>query len=41
MIDVMTLAGKEIKNFLKIWKQTIIPAIMTSVLYILIFGKFL
>ena len=41
MTDILTLAWKEIKNFFKIWKQTIIPSIMTAVLYILIFGKFL
>ncbi len=41
MTDLLTLTIKEIKNFLKIWKQTIVPAVITSVLYILIFGKFL
>ncbi len=41
MTDILTLAWKEIKNFFKIWKQTIVPAVMTAVLYILIFGKFL
>ncbi len=41
MIDILTLAWKEIRNFFKIWKQTIVPSIMTAVLYILIFGKFL
>jgi ABC-2 type transport system permease protein len=37
MIDVLTLAEKEIKNFLKIWKQTLLPPVITAVLYILIF----
>ncbi len=41
MTDIFTLAWKEIKNFFKIWKQTIVPSVMTAVLYILIFGKFL
>ena len=41
MTDILTLAWKEIRNFLKIWKQTIVPSVMTAVLYILIFGKFL
>ncbi len=41
MTDILTLAWKEIKNFFKIWKQTIVPSVMTAVLYILIFGKFL
>ncbi len=41
MIDLLTLAKKEIKNFLKIWKQTLVPPVITIVLYILIFGKFI
>ncbi len=41
MTDILTLAWKEIRNFFKIWKQTIVPSIMTASLYILIFGKFL
>jgi ABC-2 type transport system permease protein len=41
MTDLLTLTHKEIKNFLKIWKQTLIPPVITIVLYILIFGKFI
>ena len=41
MTDLLTLTLKEIKNFLKIWKQTLIPPVITIVLYILIFGKFI
>ncbi|USN58212.1 MAG: ABC transporter permease [Candidatus Peribacteria bacterium] len=41
MVDIMTLAGKEIRNFLKIWKQTLVPPVIMAVLYILIFGKFI
>lgn len=41
MIDLLTLAEKEIKNFLKIWKQTLVPPVITAVLYILIFWKFI
>ncbi|MDD3646203.1 MAG: ABC transporter permease [Candidatus Gracilibacteria bacterium] len=41
MTDLLTLAGKEIKNFLKIWRQTLLPPVITVVLYILIFGKFI
>lgn len=41
MTDLYTLAWKETKNFLKIWKQTLIPPVITVVLYILIFWKFI
>lgn len=41
MIDLLTLTKKEIINFLKIWKQTIVPPVISAVLYILIFWKFI
>ena len=41
MVDILTLTVKEIKNFLKIWKQTLLPPVITAVLYILIFWKFI
>lgn len=41
MTDLLTLAWKEIKNFLKIWKQTLLPPVITVILYILIFWKFI
>lgn len=41
MIDLLTLSKKEIKNFLKIRKQTLVPPIIMAVLYILIFWKFI
>ena len=41
MVDILTLTGKEIRNFLKIWKQTLLPPVITAVLYILIFWKFI
>ncbi len=41
MIDLITLVNKENKRFLKVWKQTLLPPIITIVLYLLIFGKFL
>ena len=41
MIDIFTLTSKEIINFLRLWKQTILPSIITTILYLLIFGKFL
>ncbi len=41
MRDLFTLTGKEVKNFLKIWKQTLLPPVITAILYILIFWKFI
>ncbi len=41
MVDLWTLFSKELKNFLRLWKQTLVPVVITIVLYILIFGKFI
>lgn len=41
MRDVFTLVEKEVVNFLKIWKQTLLPPVITAILYILIFWKFI
>lgn len=41
MIDLLTLTIKEIRNFLRLWKQTLLPSVITAVLYILIFWKFI
>ena len=41
MIDLITLISKEVYRFLRIWKQTLLPPIITIVLYLLIFGKFI
>lgn len=41
MIDLITLVTKESKRFLRVWKQTLIPPVVTIVLYLLIFGKFI
>jgi len=41
MIDLWTLVSKEVINFLRLWKQTLVPVVITIVLYILIFGKFI
>jgi len=41
MIDVMTLIKKEVLRFLRIWKQTLLPPMITVILYLLIFGKFM
>ena len=40
-IWLKSLAGKEIKRVFRIWKQTILPPIITSILYFLIFGTFI
>ncbi len=41
MRDLNTLIIKEIKRFLRVWKQTLIPPVVTIVLYLLIFWKFI
>ena len=41
MYGLYTLTRKEIQRFLRIWKQTLLPPIITTVLYLLIFGKFI
>ena len=41
MIDVMTLIRKEVYRFIRIWKQTLLPPVITIVLYLMIFGKFI
>ena len=33
------LSGKEIVRFLRIWQQTIIPPVITTTLYFVIFGN--
>ncbi len=38
-IAFVALAGKEIRRFLRIWQQTLIPPAMTMVLYFVIFGN--
>ncbi|MCH8553123.1 MAG: ABC transporter permease [Natronospirillum sp.] len=38
-IAFMAIAGKEIRRFLRIWQQTLIPPVMTMVLYFIIFGN--
>lgn len=37
----MTIIRKEITRFLRIWPQTFLPAVITTVLYFLIFGTFI
>lgn len=41
MTDLITLINKEISRFLRVWKQTLLPPIVTTVLYLLIFWKFI
>ena len=41
MIDLITLINKETIRFLKVWKQTLLPPIITIVLYLIIFWKFI
>jgi len=41
MIDLITLINKENRRFLKVWKQTLLPPIITIILYLVIFWKFL
>ena len=35
----LTLAGRESRRVIRIWKQTLVPTIITTTLYFLIFGK--
>lgn len=38
MISLITLTLRDIKRFLRIWTQSLIPPMLTSILFILIFG---
>lgn len=40
-ISLKALLTKELSRVLRIWKQTILPAVITSILYFLIFWKFI
>lgn len=37
----MTIVRKEVVRFLRIWPQTFLPSVVTTVLYFLIFGTFI
>ena len=39
LIAFRTIASKEIRRFLRIWPQTLLPPAITTALYFLIFGK--
>ena len=38
LIALQTISYKEIRRFLRIWVQTLLPSIITTILYFLIFG---
>ena len=38
-VALMTIVRKEIKRFLRIWTQTLLPSAITMSLYFVIFGK--
>ena len=39
LIGFLTLAMKESKRVIRIWKQTLVPPVITTTLYFLIFGQ--
>lgn len=39
LVAFQTLLGKEVRRFLRIWQQTILPPAITMSLYLLIFGS--
>ena len=41
IICLLTIARKEVIRFFKLWSQTIIPPIITTSLYFVIFGTFI
>lgn len=41
MIDLITLTKKEVSRFMRVWKQTLVPPVITIVLYLWIFWKFI
>lgn len=40
-IAYMTIVRKEVQRFLRIWPQTLLPAVITQSLYFVIFGHFI
>ncbi|OGT52493.1 MAG: ABC transporter permease [Gammaproteobacteria bacterium RIFCSPHIGHO2_12_FULL_42_13] len=40
-VALQTLVTKEIMRFMRIWSQTLIPPVITTSLYFIIFGKFI
>lgn len=41
MIDLYTLTIKEVSRFMRVWKQTLVPPVITIILYLWIFWKFI
>jgi len=41
MTDLYTLVYKEVSRFIRVWKQTLVPPVITTVLYLAIFWKFI
>lgn len=41
LIALFTFLRKEVIRILRIWKQTLLPSVVTTTLYFLIFGKFI
>ena len=41
VVALQTLLSKEIARFMRIWSQTLIPPVITTSLYFIIFGKFI
>ena len=37
-IGFYTLTSKEVMRFFSVWRQTIIPGVITTLLYIFVFG---
>ncbi len=37
----MTIVRKEVSRFLRIWPQTLLPSVVTTTLYYVVFGKFI
>ena len=40
-ISFLTIFRKEVKRFMRIWTQTILPSAITMTLYFVIFGTFI
>lgn len=41
MTGFLTLVYREIYRFIRVWTQTLLPPIISAVLYVLVFGKFI
>ena len=40
-VAYMTIVRKEVSRFFRVWKQTLVPPIITTTLYYIIFGQFI